>query len=89
MWRGGGRIKGQGGRRRRRTARERRAKEMKLGNIGRGLEGENKAESGKRCRPLLLGGDRQERKSHAWKSISPWRSACVFSFMMQTQDRKR
>lgn len=31
-------------RRRRRTAWERRAKEMKLGNIGGGLEGENKAE---------------------------------------------
>lgn len=45
MWRGGGRIKGHGGRRRRRrTAQERRAKEAKLGNIGGGLEGENKAE---------------------------------------------
>lgn len=42
-----------------------------------------------RRRRLLLGGDRQERKSHTWKSISPWRSACVLSFMMQTQDGKR
>lgn len=41
----------------------------------------------KRCRPSLLGGDRKE--NHTRGSISPWRSACVLSFMMQTQDRKR
>lgn len=41
--------------RRRRTARERRAKEVKLGNRGGGLEGENKAQRWRTSgRPVLF-----------------------------------
>lgn len=56
--------------RRRKTAQERRAKEVKLGNRGGGLEGENKAQRWRTSGQLVVGGDRQERKPHTWKSIN-------------------
>lgn len=85
MWRGGGRIKGQGGRtRRRRTARERRAKEMKLGNIGGGLGGENKAErqrSGQAVSSFTAGrGQTGKKIAHVEINIPVALCLCVFLY---------